>query len=611
MTREDIIFILSSATASVQQKMDAQAALAAYAPAETVSIFQEVAERMAAPAEEPLPFEPTEVLAADEAPITSPTAQPETVPACLNLQDVSDWPDEIIPEDELWSYYGENGVGDAKLYNRLNRWRVVFVRYWQRFLVWQGHHWTEDHYNVAAQRVEAVVAQYTVLLESQKRQLDDCTDKDERASLSGRIESLRRRIKALRSNAGVKGLLEQVATVHNPLVVLPEEIDTDPYKLPCSNGVINMKTGDFRDGRPQDWLFVECATPFDPALLEKEDPCPETNKFLLASMNGDQELVDFIWRILGYGIIRTRPDHCFIIFWGPHGRNGKDTLIKLITKVLGRALSGNINVEMFLQSNQLKNSSAPSPDVMALKGMAIGWLNETEEGQRFAMSKLKQYTGGGLITGRGLMDKQQTTFVQTHLPIMCTNELPKARADDDAFWARIHVIRWELSFVDDPKEDYQRPADKDLDRKLEAELQGVLARLVRGALEYVRDGLNVPEKVKAWNDDVRNSYDDVAEFLNECCERESKRDNNEAYVTRIRASELYAAWALWFAENRDKRHIPGGKALGSMLDKREVPKTRSNGTYRLGLCLKDEWARRVEENGRDRKDKSTYVHDDF
>lgn len=611
MTREDIIFILSSATASDSQKKEANDALAAYAPAEAMSIYKEALERMTAHAEEPLPFEPTETAAPSNAPTTTLMAQSEAVPTCINLQDASDWPDEVIPEAELWAYYGENGVGDAKLYNRLNRWRVVFVRYWQRFLVWQGHHWAEDHYNVAAQRVEAVVNQYMALLETQKRRLDDSTDKEKRGEITGRIEGLRRRIKNLRSNTGVKGLLEQVASVHNPLVVLPEEIDTDPYKVPCPNGVINLKIGDFRNGRPQDMLFVECDTPFDPALLELDDPCPETNKFLLASMNGDQELVDFLWRILGYGIIRTRPDHSFIIFWGPHGRNGKDTLIKLITKVLGRKLSGNINVEMFLQSNQLKNSSAPSPDVIALKGMAIGWLNETEEGQRFAMSKLKQYTGGGLITGRGLMDKQQTTFVQTHLPIMCTNELPKARADDDAFWARIHVIRWELSFVDDPKEDYQRKADKDLDRKLEAELQGVLARLVRGALEYVRDGLNVPEKVKAWNEDVRNSYDDVADFLNECCERESKRDDPEAYVTRIRASELYAAWVLWFAENRDKRHIPGGKALGAMLDKREVPKIRSNGTYRLGLSLKDEWARRVEESGRDKKDKSTYVHDDF
>ena len=50
--------------------------------------------------------------------------------------------------------------------------------------------------------------------------------------------------------------------------------------------------------------------------------------------------------------IRDRKEHVFIIFWGEHGRNGKDTLIKLVTHVLGMALSGDVQVEMFLRSNR-------------------------------------------------------------------------------------------------------------------------------------------------------------------------------------------------------------------------------------------------------------------
>ena len=63
-------------------------------------------------------------------------------------------------------------------------------------------------------------------------------------------------------------------------------------------------------------------------MLELDRPSrPETNAFLLRSMDGNQRLVDFIWRLLGYGLIRDRKEHVFIIFWGEHGRNGKDTLI--------------------------------------------------------------------------------------------------------------------------------------------------------------------------------------------------------------------------------------------------------------------------------------------
>ncbi len=262
--------------------------------------------------------------------------------------------------------------------------------------------------------------------------------------------------------------------------------------LPCPIGVVDLRTGELHDGRPEDYLLNACLTEYDPELLKLEDPCPETNAFLLRSMNGNQRLVDFIWRILGYGLIRDRKDHVFIIFWGEHGRNGKDTLLKLVTHVLGLALSGDVQVEMFLQQQQSKSSSSPTPDVLALRGMSIAWINEAEDGQKFALAKLKKLTGGGFITARGLMDKQQTTWLQTHLPIMTTNELPKAKAEDAAFWQRAHIVKWELSFVDDPKEPFERQADKYLDGKIQAEAKSVLARMI--PRRTARSGRRLPKK---------------------------------------------------------------------------------------------------------------------
>ena len=45
-----------------------------------------------------------------------------------------------ISDDELQGYINENRVGDAKLYCRLHRGTVVYVKYWERFLIWGGHH---------------------------------------------------------------------------------------------------------------------------------------------------------------------------------------------------------------------------------------------------------------------------------------------------------------------------------------------------------------------------------------------------------------------------------------------------------------------------------------
>ncbi len=499
-----------------------------------------------------------------------------------------------VSDDELQGYINENRVGDAKLYWRLHRGTVVYVKYWDRFLIWGGHHWIEDDYDAAFQRIEDVCELYLRLAEHKQNEADEA-DREDKAKIQSIADAVLRRVNLLRDTNGQEKLLQMVRRIRDPLVVLPKHIDKQHYVKACPNGVIDLRTGELRPGRPEEYILNAIVTEYEPALLEKADPCPETNKFLLSSMDGDQELVDFIWRLLGYGLITERRDHIFTIFWGEHGRNGKDTLIKLVMHVLGQTLSGDVPVEMFLQMQQTRNSSAPSPDVLALRGMCIAWINEAEEGQRFALAKLKKLTGGGYITARGLQDKLQTTWLQTHLPIMTTNELPKAKADDAAFWARAILLKWPLSFVENPEQPYERPADKNLDEKIQAEAKGVLARMVRGSMEYLRDGLKIPDKVQEWTREQRASWDDVGLFIADWCEMEPHQDNPDNYKTRISATDIHEAFCLWYARNRDRRFSISAKKFAEMLNKKDIPSKKSNGRYRLGIRLNSEGENALDE----------------
>ena len=499
-----------------------------------------------------------------------------------------------VSDDELQGYINENRVGDAKLYWRLHRGTVVYVKYWDRFLIWGGHHWIEDDYDADFQRIEDVCELYLRLAEHKQNEADEA-DREDKAKIQSIADAVLRRVNLLRDTNGQEKLLQMVRRIRDPLVVLPKHIDKQHYVKACPNGVIDLRTGELRPGRPEEYILNAIVTEYEPALLEKADPCPETNKFLLSSMDGDQELVDFIWRLLGYGLITERRDHIFTIFWGEHGRNGKDTLIKLVMHVLGQTLSGDVPVEMFLQMQQTRNSSAPSPDVLALRGMCIAWINEAEEGQRFALAKLKKLTGGGYITARGLQDKLQTTWLQTHLPIMTTNELPKAKADDAAFWARAILLKWPLSFVENPEQPYERPADKNLDEKIQAEAKGVLARMVRGSMEYLRDGLKIPDKVQEWTREQRASWDDVGLFIADWCEMEPHQDNPDNYKTRISATDIHEAFCLWYARNRDRRFSISAKKFAEMLNKKDIPSKKSNGRYRLGIRLNSEGENALDE----------------
>ena len=493
-----------------------------------------------------------------------------------------------ITNDDLLAYFNENRVGDAKLYSRLHRGTVIYVKYWDRFLIWGGHHWIEDDFDMAAQRIEDVCELDLRLAESKQAEAAEETDKNERAKIEGLASAVLRRVSQLRDTPGQDKLLQMLRRIRDPLVVLPKQIDQQHYVKACPNGVIDLRTGELRPGRPDEYILNAIVTEYDPELLRKDDPCPETNRFLLSSMDGDQELVDFIWRLLGYGLITERRDHIFTIMWGEHGRNGKDTLIKLVTHVLGQTLSGDVPVEMFLQMQQTRNSSAPSPDVLALRGMCVAWINEAEEGQRFALAKLKKLTGGGYITARGLQDKLQTTWLQTHLPIMTTNELPKAKADDAAFWSRAILIKWPLSFVERPEQPYERPADKDLTEKVGAEAKGVLARMVRGSMEYLRDGLKIPDKVREWTREQRASWDDVGLFLSEWCISESHQANPANYTLKVNATDLHEAFCIWYARYRDRRYSISAKKFAEALNKKDIAYKRSNGSWRLGIDLTSE-----------------------
>lgn len=500
-----------------------------------------------------------------------------------------------ISDADLIGYLNEDTSGDAKLYCRLHRGMVVFVKYWDRFLIWGGHHWIENDYEVEYELIENICELYLRVAEKKQQEADEETEKDIKSSIQSIADMSFKRVKRLRSTTGQDQLMTMVRRIRDHIIVLPKNIDKNHYIKACPNGVIDLRTGELRQGKPEEYLLNAITTEFSPELMAVDDPCPETNTFLLNSMDGDQELVDFIWRLLGYGLITERKDHIFTIFWGEHGRNGKDTLIKLVTHVLGQALSGDVQVEMFLQMQQSRSSAAPTPDIMALRGMCISWINEAEENQRFALARLKKLTGGSYITGRGLLDKLQTTWIQTHLPIMTTNELPKAKSDDAAFWQRAIIVKWPLSFVDEPQQAYERLADKNLEDKVKAEAKGVLARIVQGSMEYLRDGLKVPEKVKDWTKEQRAKWDDVGQFISEWCILEPHIEG-QPYTTSIPAGDLHEAYCLWYAENKDRRFSVSAKKFAEQLEKKNIPSKRSNGSKRLGIILNTTGREALEEH---------------
>ncbi len=488
--------------------------------------------------------------------------------------------DEVpaLSDDFILKCLKANRVGDAMLFNALHRGKFVYVKRWGRFIRWAGHHWEEDIMETSQAAVEAVCEAYLRAVSSLSKQADDAVG-DEKALLERKREELLKRVSFLRAPSGREQLLRCTHTIADPLAITGDELDQQPFLLACRNGVIDLRTGEFRPGHPDDYVLNAC--PIEWAGIDA--PCPQFERFMY-SCHENEAIVSFLQRVFGYGIMGARDDHYWFVFYGARGRNGKDTLLKILTAILGDDLASTIDTALLLDTKQPRSSAGPSPDVLALRGKRMAFATEAEDGQKFAMSKIKWLTGGSNLMARGLQDKLYTTWKQTHLLFLLTNEIPRAKADDDAFWTRTLAVPWKLRFVDHPTTPDERPRDPQMEHKLMKELPGILAWLVRGCLEYQRVGLNPPEEVLACTRERRRAFDDVGRFLTECCEIEQVVEGIEP-ATRTSATVLLNAFNWWLHKNVDSSYSYSARRLGDILAKKGIPKKKSGGMVYLGVSL--------------------------
>ena len=111
---------------------------------------------------------------------------------------------------------------------------------------------------------------------------------------------------------------------------------------------------------------------------------------------------------------------------------------------------------------------------------------------------------------------------------------------DYALAKRIYLIPFTLSFVNDPKQPFERKADEKLLRKLRAESPGILAWLVQGCLEYQRVGLQPPNIVLAATQQYMDSEDVILQFIQDRCTK------GDALLAP--AGKAWAAWTEWCGE---------------------------------------------------------------
>lgn len=475
-----------------------------------------------------------------------------------------------------------NELGDGLLFAYLFKGRHAYVGQADEWIWWSGHHWSVDLIEKghrARADVEHVAQAYYTTGAHFDRLAKDAErdgDKESAGRLKAKAEKMKARAARLRTETGRKRCLEFAKTnLESPLAIAGDEIDRDPWSLPMANGVVDLRTGEIRPGRPDDWLVK--SSPVEWQGIDA--PCPHWEHFVTEIMGDDPEMAAFLQRVFGYGVTGLAREHIFLVLFG-RGRNGKGIMTEVIQTVLGgqnatTALAGPVQSEMLLDQGKNRSAAGPSPDIMSLRGLRIAFASETDEGQRFSPARVKWFSGGETLTGRYPHDKRNVSFAPTHLLALLTNHKPHAPASDFAFWERLLLVDFPLSFVDrKPQNENERPMDKGLKDRLLQELPGIAAWLVRGCLEWQRVGIAPPAKVREATSEYRRDEDLLADFVDECCDLQQEGQPE----IRSKASDLYDAFCAWFKRNVSAKKSISQKAFGKMMLER-FQRERKGGTY--------------------------------
>ena len=486
--------------------------------------------------------------------------------------------DDCIPTAFIEDCFNSNERGDGILFAALHRGKVIFDKTSELWYRWAGHYWTRDKLTDVFELVEEVNMRYldeAERLEKKAQELPGEENKSKRESLRRKRDAYRDRVRRLRGDRAQK-CLTWTHRIENGLKICGDEFDLNPWLLACNNGVIELKTGRKRDGRPGD--LITKAAPHEWKGID--EPAPIWAQFLNDIFANKADLIAYVRRLFGYSISGLSTEHILPVLHG-EGRNGKGTLVETLRYVLG-PLAEPIQPEMLLDQKNARSSSGPSPDLMSLKGLRIAFASETDEGRRFSTSAAKRFTGGDTLTGRNPHDRYETIFEPTHLLCLLTNHLPHAPGDDYAFWQRVHLVPFDMKFVDNPSAENELPKVKDLREKLKGEAPGILAWLVRGYLEWQREGLNPPPIVLKATEQYRAGEDLLGKFIDAYC-----HDPNDDEVKKSRTlyKDLYDAFKEWYeAEIGD--HPPKKQRFGQIMAKRFKKKEIGGKVWYYGVSLK-------------------------
>lgn len=375
--------------------------------------------------------------------------------------------------------------------------KLRYVAGWGSWLLWDGERWEEDETLAVYDAVREVCRHTSVSFNNEK--------------IAARIAS-----------AATIAAVERVARSDRRLAATVDQWDAEAWELNTPGGIVELSSGEIQLARADSYCTKMTA-------VAPGGPCPRWVSFLDRITGANIELQRFLQRVCGYALTGSTREHSLFFLYGT-GANGKSVFLNTICGILGD-YSRSAPIETFVASPAERHPT----DLAGLRGARLVTAVETEEGRRWAESRIKSLTGGDRISAR-FMRQDFFDFTPQFKLLVAGNHKPGLRTVDEAMRRRLHLIPFEITI---PKIE----RDSELIEKLRSEWGGILKWMIEGCIEWQEMGLAPPDIVRDATDDYFETEDALGRWIDECCLIGPK------YWSASRT--LFQDWRNWSERNNE------------------------------------------------------------
>lgn len=276
------------------------------------------------------------------------------------------------------------------------------------------------------------------------------------------------------------------------------DFDADSYSLNCLNGLLNLETGNIEPHNPNQLVTKLAPVEWNPNAI-----CPEWDDFINAITCNNKPLAEYLQRLIGYFLSASTQEEVIPILYG-NGANGKSITIKCLMLILG---SKEYALTLAITSILKSNYHGIRCDLRQLEGVRTAFAIEVNRGSTLDEAVIKGIASGDEISARS-MRENNVQFTPRAKIIMAVNHLPSFTGTDRGIRRRLQVVPFNAEFDGSV-------GKEDLEQKLAAESEGILAWAIAGFKEWRKHGLNPPAIVRNATADYFTANDHIGNYIND------------------------------------------------------------------------------------------------